>query len=55
MPQLLGPADLLDPAVSHHEHPIGDGEGLGLIVGDVERTDSHPTEQVAQLGGQLFP
>ena len=44
--QLLGRGDLPQPAVEHDRDPIGDGHGLGLIVGDVN--DGRP-------GGSVKP
>ena len=36
MVQLIGCADLLDIAVLHHHDAVGQGHGLGLVVGDVD-------------------
>ena len=43
---VLGSADLLDPALVHDHHGIGHGEGLLLVVGDVDEGDA---------GGALDP
>ena len=37
---LEGRADLLDPALAHHHHAIGERERLLLVVRDVDRRDA---------------
>ena len=52
---LLRRADLLDHAHIHHDHPVGDGERLLLVVRDVDRGDVEPALQLAQLDAHLGP
>src|SRR4029453_16341329 len=39
--QLAGAAELLDPAGVHHHQPVGHGQGLLLVVGDVHEGNPH--------------
>ena len=36
-------ADLLDIALAHHRHPVGHGQRLALVVGDVDEGDAGPS------------
>ncbi len=45
--------DLLDPAVAHHDHPVGERHRLDLIVGDVDRGRRHPLVQLLHLCSHL--
>ena len=49
---LVGRADLLDPALAHHHDPVGHGERLFLVVGHHDRGDAEPLLQVADLAAQ---
>ena len=51
---LGGRADLLDAALVDHRYPVGDIEGLGLVVGDQHRRDMHFVVQSAQPGPQVL-
>jgi hypothetical protein len=46
---LAGPADLRDPAGVHHRQPVGHGERLLLVMGDVEEGDADPFLQRFEL------
>ena len=46
-------ADLHDIAVLHHHHLIGEGQRLGLVMGDIDHRRAHPLVQLLQLGAQL--
>ena len=48
-------ADLGDRGVAHHNHPVGDGERLGLVVGDVDRSDPELALKVADLLAHMAP
>ena len=45
-------ADLLDPALAHHDDPIGQRERLLLVVGDVDRRDAELALDRADLLAQ---
>ena len=45
-------ADLLDPAVAHHHHPVGERERLLLIVRDIDRRDPQLALDRANLVAQ---
>ena len=49
---LVGRADLLDPALAHHHDPVGHGERLLLVVRDHDRGHAEPVLQVADLAAQ---
>ena len=51
---LVGRADLLDPAVVHHHDAVGDLERLVLVVGDEHAGDVHLVVQPAQPAAQLL-
>ena len=51
----LGRADLKYFAVAHDRDPVGDGEGLALVVGDDDGGDAELTQQDRQLYLHLFP
>ena len=44
---LAGRADLLDPAVRQHGDAVGQRQGLGLVVGDIDRGLAEPALQIA--------
>ncbi len=46
---VLRGADLLDPARVHHHHCVGHGQGLLLVVGDVDKGDAHGLLDALQL------
>ena len=50
---LLGPRILHQLALSQHADPVGQGEGLALVVGDVDGGDSGVTGQGGDLDAQL--
>ena len=41
-PQLVGGGHLHDPPVAHHDHAVGEGERLVLVVGHVEHGRAEP-------------
>src|SRR5262249_50756093 len=45
----LGRAALLDAPAIHHRHPVGHGERLLLVVGDVDEGDPDPALDALQL------
>src|SRR5690606_18328927 len=47
-------ADLVDPAVLHHGHAMGEGEGLLLVVRDEERRHALALEEVADALAHLL-
>ena len=49
-----GRADLLDPAVVHHHHAVGDLERLLLVVGHEDAGDADLVVQAAQPAAQLL-
>ena len=51
---LLGRADLLDMAVAHHHHPVGELKRLLLVVGDEDRGQAHLVVQPPQPAPQLL-
>ncbi len=51
---LLGRRHLLQPAMGHHRHPVGHGERLTLIVGDVDEGDIGALLDGAQLGPHVL-
>ena len=52
--ELVGRADLLDPAVVDHHDLVGDLEGLLLVVGDEDGGHVHLVVQPAQPVAQLL-
>ena len=46
---LLRRAELLDPSLVHHDHAVGQGERLALIVRDVEEGEAEPLLQALHL------
>ena len=46
-------ADLLDPALVHHHHAIGQGHRLDLVVRDVDRGGAHLLVHALDLGAHL--
>jgi hypothetical protein len=52
---VLGRADLLEAAGPHDGDPIGEGQGLGLIVGDEHRTEPEPGVELVQLRPDEIP
>src|SRR6266481_8538443 len=51
---ILRPSDLLDPALVHHHHAIGEFESLLLIVGDEQAGETHVVMQAAQPAAQFL-
>ena len=51
--QFLGRAHLHHPAVVHDHHLVGEGQRLGLVVGDVDHRVPEFVVQLLQLGPQL--
>ena len=51
---LLRRGHLLEPAMGHHRHPVGHGERLALIVGDVDEGDIGALLDGAQLGPHVL-
>ena len=51
---LVGRADLLDPAVVHHRDPVGHGQGLALVVGDEDEGDAGLALDLAQLRSHVL-
>ncbi len=47
------PADLLDPAQTQHDDPVGHGHGLDLVVGDVDHGVAEPAVQAGKLHPHL--
>ena len=52
---LEGRADLLDPALAHHDHAIGQRQRLLLVVGDVDRRDAELALDRPDLHAQRRP
>ena len=52
---LVRRADLLDLAVAHHHHPVGELQRLLLVVGHEHRGQAHLLVQPAQPAAQLLP
>ena len=54
---LVGGADLLDDALVEHGDAVGQGQGLLLVVGDVDGGDAevllHLFQLIAQLDAEL--
>ena len=51
-PHLVGGADPVDPTVTKHSDPVGQGKRLVVVVGDVQCGQAEPPQQHAQLDGQ---
>src|SRR5207247_2491526 len=51
----LGPVHLDDAVVLHHRNSMRQEEGLALIVGDIDRRDTEPPLQLAQLDAHALP
>ena len=47
-----GRAGLHHLAVDHHHHLVGEGQGLGLVVGDVDHRQADALVQLLQLAAQ---
>ena len=47
-------ADLLQPPWRHHADPVGHGERLALVVGDVDERDVGALLDRAQLGAHVL-
>jgi hypothetical protein len=47
-------ADLLDPPLVHHHHPVGDFQRFLLVVGDEDPGDSGLVVQAAQPAAQFL-
>ena len=47
-------ADLVDHAVAHDRNPVGHGQRLALVVGDVDEGDADPSLNGAQLGAHVL-
>jgi hypothetical protein len=45
--------DLLEHALAQHGHPVAEGHGLDLVMGDVHRGDAQPVLQARDLGAHL--
>ena len=52
--ELVGRADLLDPALVDHHDPVGHLQGLLLVVSDEDRGDVYLVVQPSQPGPQLL-
>ena len=52
---LVGGADLLDDPLVEHRDVVGEGEGLLLVVGDVDGGDAEVLLHLLQLVAQLDP
>ena len=50
---VLGRADLLEPAGPHDGHPVGQGERLALVVGDEHGAELEPGVELVELGPHL--
>ena len=44
---------LQDPPRVHHRHPVGDGERLFLVVGDIDGGDSQAVRHGPDFGAQM--
>ena len=55
MVELIGRADLLDDALVHDHHAVGQRHGLDLVVGDVDRGGAHLQMHLFDLGAHLHP
>ena len=53
MVNLVGAADLLDAAFIHDRHPVGNFQGLFLVVGDEDAGDVDLVMQLAQPAAQF--
>ena len=51
--EVVGRADLLDPAVVHHHDPVGQRHRLDLVVGDVDRGGADLLVHLLDLGPHL--
>src|SRR3546814_11963834 len=51
--QLFRGADLHHLALVHHHHLVGEGQGLGLVVGDVDHGVAEAAVQSIELGTEL--
>ena len=45
---ILGRANLLNPATAHDHHAVSHGEGFGLAVGDIDEGDAKVLLQPSQ-------
>ena len=54
-PHLRDGAALDHVAAAHQRHPVGDREGLLLVVGDQQRRGARRDEDVAQVEGEPLP
>ena len=52
---LVGGADLLDIALVEHRDPVGEGQGLLLVMGDVDGRDAEVLLHLFQLVPELDP
>src|SRR5919112_2890624 len=50
-----GVGDLLHPALVHHGDPVAHGEGLFLVVGNVDEGDPNLVLQILEVELHLFP
>ena len=48
-------ADLLHDALLHHDHAVGQGHRLDLVVGHVDRRDRQFVAEVLDLGPRRYP
>ena len=53
--ELEGLCHLLEAAVAQHGHPVAQGHGLLLVVGDVEHGRPEPALEPGELGAHLHP
>ena len=53
--EILRRADLLQPAFSQHRNAIAEIERLVLFMGDQQRGDSYPADQLANLAPGSLP
>ena len=53
-PHLVGVADPIDAAATHHGNPVGERECLVVVVGDVQRSQPQTPHQHAQFSGEVL-
>ena len=53
--ELVRGADLLDAAVVHHHHPVGERHRLDLVVGDIDRGGADLLVHLLDLDPHLHP